>query len=422
MSITTRIRKGWNAFQNKDPTDNVINYSTTVVSTSKPDRHYATYGNERTIINSILTRISVSAASVNLIHCETDENGKFIAKYYGDGNLNDIFSIHANNDQTGKAFLIDAVYSLLQEGQIAIVPTDMSDNPWLTESYNIRELRVAKILSWYPDSIKVRVFNEHTNKFEDVKLPKSACAIVENPFYSVMNQPNSTLKRLNRKLILLDITDEHNNSGRLDLIIQLPYSTKADSRKKRAEERVSDIEMQLSGSQHGIAYADSTEKIVQLNRPVENQLQSQIEYLTKTLYSQLGISEEILNGTADERQMINFFTNVVEPILDAIVDAMNWKFITKNGRTRGQALKYFRDPFKLVTVSSVASIADTFIRNEILSTNEVRGIIGYMPSNDPKADELRNPNMPIEDQQSMIQEPYGDEIEYENPEDEEYVE
>ena len=389
MGFIERVQRGWNAFRNRDPTPN---YRDMGISYSyRPDRIRLTRGNERSIVTSIFNRIALDASSVNIKHCKLDENERFVSVV--NSGLNSCLNLEANTDQTGRAFMQDVVMSMLDEGCVAIVPTDTSLDPNTTSSYDILSLRTGKILEWYPDKVKVRVYNERTGKKEDIIVKKSTVAIVENPLYAVINEPNSTMHRLIRKLSLLDITDEQTASGKLDLIIQLPYVIKTEARRQQADQRRKDIEMQLAGSKYGIAYTDGTEKITQLNRSLENNLLKQVESLTNTLYSQLGITQTILDGTADEKTMLNYNNRTIEPIVSAIVDEMKRKFLTKTARTQGQSICYFTNPFKLVPVNDIAEIADKFTRNEILTSNEIRQIIGIKPSNDPKADRLVNSNI-----------------------------
>lgn len=413
MGFIERVQRGWNAFRNRDPTPN---YRDMGISYSyRPDRIRLTRGNERSIVTSIFNRIALDVSSVNIKHCKLDENERFVSVV--NSGLNSCLNLEANIDQTGRAFMQDVVMSMLDEGCVAIVPTDTSFDPNITSSYDILSLRTGKILEWYPDKVKVRAYNEHTGKKEDIIVKKSTVAIVENPLYAVINEPNSTMQRLIRKLSLLDITDEQTASGKLDLIIQLPYVIKTEARRQQADQRRKDIEMQLAGSKYGIAYTDGTEKITQLNRSLENNLLKQVESLTNTLYSQLGITQTILDGTADEKTMLNYNNRTIEPIVSAIVDEMKRKFLTKTARTQHQSIMFFRDPFKLVPVNNIAEIADKFTRNEILTSNEIRQIIGMKPSDDPKADELVNSNIaqpqngeymmdePIEEESSMTDEP-----------------
>ena len=388
LSFSSRLRHAWDVFRNREPT---YDYQDTGPSTSyRPDRTRLTGGNERSIVTSIFNRIALDVSSINIKHCRIDENGRF--KESINSSLDNCLNLEANIDQTGRAFMQDVVMSMLDEGCVAIVPTDTTLDPIATTSYDIQTMRTGKILEWYPKHVRVRVYNEKTGKQEDIKLPKSMVAIVENPLYAVINEPNSTMQRLMKKLVLLDAVDENTRSGKLDMIIQLPYVIKSDARKSQAEKRRKDIEEQLKGP-YGIAYVDGTEKIIQLNRPIENNLMTQIEYLTKLLYSQLGITEEILNGTANEQTMLNYNSRTIEPIVSAIVDEMKRKFLTKTARSQNQTIQFFRDPFRLVPVNDIAEIADKFTRNEILTSNEIRQIIGMKPSNDPKADKLINSNL-----------------------------
>jgi len=388
-SFTSRLKHAWNAFFNKDPTDYYKNVG--ISYTYRPDRPRLTRGNERSIVTSVYNRIALDASSVSIKHVRLDENNSFLSVI--DSGLNNCLTVEANLDQTGRAFIQDIVMSMLDEGCVAIVPVDTTFNPKITGSYDILSMRTGKILEWHPSHVKVRVYNEKTGCKEDIVLPKSAVGIVENPLYAVINEPNSTMQRLIRKLNLLDVVDEQSSSGKLDLIIQLPYIIKTEARRQQAEKRRQDIVDQLAGSKYGIAYTDGTERITQLNRPVENNLMKQIEYLTSMLYSQLGITQSILDGTADDKTMLNYYNRTIEPILSAIVDEMRRKFLTKTARSQLQSISFFRDPFKLVSVNEISEIADKFTRNEIMSSNEIRQIIGMKPSDDPKADELRNKNL-----------------------------
>ena len=391
MEVTfgERIKNAWNAFRNRDlmPRNSETYYG----SYMKPDRVRLTRGNERSIVTSVLNRIAMDVAAIQIKHCRVDENERF--KEVIDSTLNNCFTLEANIDQTSRALFQDIVMTMFDEGCVAIVPIDTSENPLKTNSYDILTLRSGKITQWYPSSVRVLIYNDRTGKREEITLPKSKIGIVENPLYAVMNEHSSTLQRLTRKLVLLDSVDEQTSSGKLDLIIQLPYVIKSEARKTQANERRNEIERQLAGSKYGIAYTDGTERITQLNRPVENNLMKQIEYLTSMLYSQLGITQAILDGTADEKTMLNYYTRTIEPIVGAIVLEMKRKFLTKTARSQGQSIMYFRDPFKLVPVDKIADIADKFTRNEILSSNEIRGIVGYIPSDDPKADQLINSNL-----------------------------
>ena len=389
MGFIDRLQHGWNAFMNKDPTRGY--YDTGPGYSYRPDRPRLTRGNERTIVTSIFNRIALDVAALNITHCKVDENGRYVSSI--DSSLNNCLNLEANLDQTGRAFIQDVVISMFDEGCVAVVPVDTSIDPEISGSYNIESMRTGKILEWYPKHVKVRVYNENTGIKEDIKLPKSSVSIIENPLFAVVNEPNSTLQRLMRKLALLDVVDEQTSAGKLDMIIQLPYTIKAEARRTQAEARRKDIEMQLTNTKYGIAYVDATEKITQLNRPLENNLMKQIEYLTNMLYSQLGITQTILDGTADEQTLLNYHSRTIEPIASAIVDEMKRKFLTKTARTQKQTITFFRDPFKLVPVNNIADIADKFTRNEVLTSNEIRQIIGFKPSSDPKADELRNSNL-----------------------------
>ena len=389
-TLRKRIKNAWNVFTSRDPTEQPVFHDYGISYGYRPDRIRLTRGNERSIVNAVYNRIAIDVASIDVKHVKTDENDVFIEEIYSF--LNDVLQTEANIDQTGRNLMIDAVMSLLDEGVIAIVPVDIDEDEE-TDSFDVLSLRVAKIIQWYPEHVKVRVYNEKTGYKQDIVINKRSVCVVENPFYSVMNEPNSTLQRLIRKLNLLDAIDEQTGSGKLDIIIQLPYVIKTEARKKQAEDRRKDIEAQLAGSKYGIAYTDGTERITQLNRPAENNLLTQIEYLTSMLYSQLGITEEVLNGTADEKTMLNYYNRTIEPIMSAIVDEMKRKLLTWNARKEGQSIKFFRNPFKLVPVTEMAEIADKFGRNEILTPNEIRGIVGFKPSDDPQANELRNRNI-----------------------------
>lgn len=389
-TLRKRIKNAWNVFTSRDPTEQPVFHDYGISYGYRPDRIRLTRGNERSIVNAVYNRIAIDVASIDVKHVKTDENDVFIEEI--DSFLNDVLQTEANIDQTGRNLMIDAVISLLDEGVIAIVPVDIDEDEE-TDSFDVLSLRVAKIIQWYPEHVKVRVYDEKTGYKRDIVINKRSVCVVENPFYSVMNEPNSTLQRLIRKLNLLDAIDEQTGSGKLDIIIQLPYVIKTEARKKQAEDRRKDIEAQLAGSKYGIAYTDGTERITQLNRPAENNLLTQIEYLTSMLYSQLGITEEVLNGTADEKTMLNYYNRTIEPIMSAIVDEMKRKLLTWNARKEGQSIKFFRNPFKLVPVTEMAEIADKFGRNEILTPNEIRGIVGFKPSDDPQANELRNRNI-----------------------------
>ena len=357
----------------------------------RPDRPRLSRGNERSIVTSIFNRIALDVSQLDIVHCKVDDNGRYLSKM--DSSLNNCLKLEANLDQTGRAFIQDIVMSMFDEGCVAVVPVETSNNPLITGSYDIFSMRTGKVIEWYPKRVKVRVYNENTGNKEDIILPKSSVGIIENPFFAVVNEPNSTLQRLMRKLALLDLVDEQSSAGKLDMIIQLPYTIKSEAKRSQAEARRKDIEMQLTNTKYGIAYVDATEKITQLNRPLENNLMKQIEYLTNVLYSQLGITQAILDGTADEQTLLNYHTRTIEPIISAIVDEMKRKFLTKTARSQKQTITFFRDPFKLVPVNSIADIADKFTRNEIMTSNELRQVIGFRPSDDPKADQLINSNL-----------------------------
>ena len=389
MGFMDRIQRGWNAFRNRDPTteyrDTGLGYA------YRPDRVRFTRGNERSIVTSVYNRIALDVAAISIQHVQLDDNNRFTSVV--ESGLNSCLNLEANIDQTGRAFVQDIVMSMFDEGCVAVVPVDTTQDPEITDSYDILSMRTGKILEWKPRHVKVRVYNDRTGMKEDILLPKKQVAIIENPLYAVINEPNSTMQRLIRKLCLLDAVDEQSSSGKLDLIIQLPYVVKTEARRQQANDRRKQIEEQLTGSKYGIAYTDGTERITQLNRPVENNLMKQIEYLTSMLYSQLGITQAILDGTADDKTMLNYYSRTIEPIISAIVDEMKRKFLTKTARSQKKSIMFFRDPFKLVPVNDIAEIADKFTRNEILSSNEVRQIVGIKPSKDPKADELRNKNL-----------------------------
>ena len=389
-SLGSRFKRAWNAFTNRDPTTSSYNGGGMGYS-FRPDRVRFSRGNERSIVNSVYNRIALDVASIDIRHIKLDDNKRYIEDI--PSALNNCLTLEANLDQTSRAFKQDIVMSMFDEGCVAIAPIDTIGDPLLTGSYDIHTMRTAKILEWYPDKVKMKAYNERIGRKEDLVMPKKVVAIIENPFFSVMNEPNSTLQRLIRKLNLLDAIDEQSGSGKLDLIVQLPYVIKTESRRQQAEQRRSDIEQQLSGSKYGIAYTDGTEHITQLNRPVENNLMKQIEYLTSMLYSQLGITQSILDGTADETTMLNYYNRTIEPIVSAIVDEMKRKFLTKTARTQSQSIMFFRDPFKLVPVAELAELADKFTRNEIMTSNEIRQVVGMKPSSDPSADELRNKNL-----------------------------
>lgn len=390
ITLGSRLKHAWNAFLSREPTTSYYQglgrgyfY--------RPDRPRLTRGNERSIVTSVFNRIALDAAAINIQHVKLDENGRFLSTV--NSGLNNCLTLEANMDQTARAFVHDVVMSMMDEGCVAIVPVDTTLNPDVTGAYDIVTMRAGQVLEWYPQHVKVRVYNDRRGEKEDIVVPKSTVGIVENPLYAVMNEPNSTLQRLIRKLNLLDAVDEQAGSGKLDLIIQLPYVIKTEARRAQAEKRRKDIEEQLSGSKYGIAYTDGTEHIVQLNRAVENNLMTQIEYLTSMLYSQLGITKGVMDGSADEQTMLNYYNRTIEPILAAVVDEMKRKFLTKTARSQSQSISFFRDPFKLVPETKLAEMADKLTRNEIMSSNEIRQIIGMKPSKDPKADELRNKNL-----------------------------
>lgn len=387
-SFGSRLKHAWNAFTGSDP----MNYNNIGASYSyRADRPKLSRGNERSIITSIYNRIALDVAAIKIQHVRLDENERFLSVI--SSGLNNCLTLESNIDQTARTFFQDVVISMFDEGSVAIVPVDTTTDPSVSGSYDIQTMRVGQILDWYPLHVRVRLYNEQTGKKENILLPKSTVAIIENPLYAVINEPNSTMRRLIRKLNLLDVIDEQSGAGKLDLIIQLPYVIKTDARRKQAENRRKDIESQLSGSKYGIAYTDGTEHITQLNRSVNNNLMSQIEYLTSMLYSQLGITQSILDETADEKTMLNYYNRTIEPIISAIVDEMKRKFLTKTARSQGQLISFFRDPFKLVPVNEMAEIADKFTRNEIMSSNEIRQVICMKPSDDPDADKLRNKNL-----------------------------
>ena len=388
LSLGSRLKHGWNAFMNRDPTY----YRSIGPSYSyRPDRPRMTRGNERSIVTSVFNRIALDVAAISIQHCILDDNGRFVSTY--DSKLNKCLTLEANLDQTSRAFIQDVVMSMFDEGYVAMVPVETTFDPEITGAYDVLSMRSGKIVDWYPEHVKVRVYNEKTGRKEEVILPKAQVGIVENPLFAVVNEPNSTGQRLIRKLNLLDQIDEQTGSGKLDLIIQLPYVIKTDARRNQAERRRKDIEEQLSGSKYGIAYTDGTEHITQLNRPLENNLLKQIEYLRDMFYSQLGITQSILDGTADDKTMLNYYSRTIEPIVAAIVDEMKRKFLTKTARSQHHSIEFFRDPFKLVPVNDIAEIADKFTRNEILTSNEIRQVIGMKPSSDPKADQLINSNI-----------------------------
>lgn len=412
-TLGERIKNAWNAFSSRSPT----NWSTTSYGYSyRPDRIRFSRGNERSIITAIYNRIAIDVAAVDIKHVKLDENKRYLEDV--DSGLNNIFSLEANIDQSGREFVQDIVMSMFDEGCVALVPIDTSILPKLSGAYDILTMRTGKIVTWYPEHVKVRVYNDRTGNKEEIILPKRLVAIIENPLYSVMNEPNSTMQRLIRKLSLLDYIDEQNSSGKLDLIIQLPYTIKSEARQKQAENRRKQIEEQLVGSKYGIAYTDGTERITQLNRPVENNLMSQIEYLTNMLYGQLGITEEIFKGTADEATTLNYYNRTIEPILSSITNSLERKYLTKTARSQNQAIKFFRDPFKLVPVNQIAEIADKFTRNEIMTSNEIRQIVGMKPADDPKADELRNSNISQSAEEQGMYPPMEEGFEQESIEEE----
>ena len=388
LNLSTRLVHAWNAFTSRDPTQYII---TGPGYPSRPDRPRLSRGNEKSIATSIFNRIALDVSSVSIKHCRLDKNGRYVEDI--DSGLNNCLTLEANKDQTGRAFIQDAVLSMLDEGCVALVPVETTIDPKNSNSYQIDSMRTGKITEWYPDMVRVRLYNDRTGEKEEILLPKSQVAIIENPLYAVVNEYNSTMQRLIRKLSLLDVTDEQTASGKLDLIIQLPYVIKTETRREQAERRRKDIIEQLAGSQYGIAYTDGTEKITQLNRSLENNLLKQVEYLTNMVYSQLGITQSVLDGTADEKTMLNYTNRTVEPIISAIVDELKRKFLTKTARSQLQSIVYFRDPFRLVPVNDIAEIADKFTRNEIMTSNEIRQIVGMQPSKDPKADELVNSNI-----------------------------
>lgn len=388
LNLSTRLAHAWNAFTSRDPTKYII---TGPGYSSRPDRPRLSRGNEKSIATSIFNRIALDVSSVSIKHCRLDKNGRYVEDI--DSGLNNCLNLEANKDQTGRAFIQDVVLSMLDEGCVALVPVETTLDPKSSNSYQIDSMRTGKITEWYPDMVRVRLYNDRTGEKEEILLPKNQVAIIENPLYAVVNEYNSTMQRLIRKLSLLDVTDEQTASGKLDLIIQLPYVIKTETRREQAERRRKDIIDQLADSQYGIAYTDGTEKITQLNRSLENNLLKQVEYLTNMVYSQLGITQSVLDGTADEKTMLNYMNRTVEPIISAIVDELKRKFLTKTARSQLQSIVYFRDPFRLVPVNDIAEIADKFTRNEIMTSNEIRQIVGMQPSKDPKADKLVNSNI-----------------------------
>lgn len=412
MPIGARIKHAWNAFMNRDPT---VYYKDIGPGYSyRPDRVQFSRGNERSIVTSVYNRIALDAAAISIEHVKLDGDGRYLSTIVS--GLNNCLTLEANIDQSSRAFIQDIVMSMLDEGSVAIVPVDTIGDPETTGSYDIKTMRTGKILDWYPEYVKVQVYNERTGKKEDIIVRKRNVGIVENPLYAVINEPNSTNQRLIRKLNILDAIDNQSGSGKLDLIIQLPFVVKTETRRQQAELRRKEVENQLAGSKYGVAYTDGTERITQLNRPVTNNLMSQIEYLTNMLYSQLGITQSILDGTADEKTMLNYYNRTIEPIISAIVDEMKRKFLTKTARSQSQSILFFRDPFKLVPVSELAEIADKLTRNEISTSNEMRQIMGWKPSEDPRADELRNKNLSApsgEDQALSVKEEMKEEIQNE---------
>lgn len=410
VSFTSRLKHAWTAFND----DTSINYSDLGVSYSyRADRPRLTRGNERSIVTSVYNRVALDVAAIDIKHVRLDKNGRFLSAI--EDGLNNCLTLEPNIDQTARSFMQDVVISMFDEGCVAIVPVETTTNPNISGSYDILSMRVGQIIDWYPKYVRVRLYNEERGRKEDILISKSAVAIVENPLYAVINEPNSTMQRLIRKLNLLDVIDEQSGAGKLDLIIQLPYVIKTEARRQQAEKRRKDIEDQLAGTKYGIAYTDGTEHITQLNRSVNNNLMSQIEYLTSMLYSQLGITQSILDGTADERTLLNYNNRTIEPIIAAITNEMKRKFLTKTARSQMQSIMYFKDPFKLVPVNDLAEIADKFTRNEIMTSNEIRQIVGMRPSDDPNADELRNKNL-SESKESMeeAQPVYNDKEENQN--------
>lgn len=421
MSMFTRLQRGWNAFVGRDPTKNQNDssfYSSFTSYSRRPDRTVLNRSTERSIVNAIYNRIANDVAQVHLVHAVLDDNDKFIDIVKS--KFNRCLNVEANLDQTGRAFILDIVLSMFDEGVVAVVPVDTTANPSVTTGYDILSMRVGKITGWFPDKVRVRLYDERDGVYKEINCPKRTVAIIENPFYTVMNEPNSTAKRLVRKLNLVDMMDEQNSSGKLDMIIKLPYVVKSEARRQQAEFRRKEIEKQLTSSQYGIAYTDGTEEIVQLNRPIENRLASQVKDLQADLYSQLGVTQNILNGSASEQELLNYYNRTIEPILAAIADEFKRKFLSKTAITQHQSVWFFRDPFKLVPVEKIASIADTFTRNEILTSNEVRAIVGYKPNSSPEADELRNKNLNRANNEAGL--PYEQQYQEEYPEQEQYYE
>ena len=412
LTFGSRIKHAFNAFMNRDPTPDYRNIGPG--HSVRPDRPRFTRGNERTIVTSIYNRIAIDVASINISHCRIDDDNRFVGTI--SSSLNNCLNLEANIDQTGRAFMQDIVMSMLDEGSVAIVPVETTFDPKKTGSYDIMSMRTGKILEWYPNHVKVRVYNDRTGEQEEIMLRKDQVAIVENPLYAVINEHNSTMQRLMRKLSLLDSMDERTSTGKLDMIIQLPYVIKSEARRKEADRRRTELEKQMSGSTYGIGYIDGTERIVQLNRPLDNNLLKQVEYLTTQLYSQLGITQAILDGTASEQELLNYHSRTIEPIISAIVDEMKRKFLTKTARSQKQTIMFFKDPFKLVPLNTLANVAGVFTMNEIITANEVRQIIGMKPSDDPKADQLVNSNINQTGMMPMEPEPPMEEGMEESPE------
>lgn len=406
--IGTRLKHAWNAFMNRDPTG-YQDYGQAYLN--RPDRIRFRAGNERSIISSINTRIAIDVASTTFQHVRLDDNDRFLEVI--NSGLNDCLNVRANIDQTGRSFMQDVALTIVDDGCAAVVPVDTDVNPRNTDSYKINSMRVGTVVQWYPESVRVKLYNDRKGIKEEITIPKRMCAIIENPFYSVMNEPNSTLKRLTRKLSLLDISDEQAASGKMNMIIQLPYLVRGETRKRQANDRRKELEDQMANSKYGIGYIDGTERITQLNRSLDNNLMNQIEYLTSTLYSQLGITKSVLEGTATDDEMTNYYDRTIEPIVSAITDEFNTKFLTKTARSQKQAVMYFRDPFRLIPLTKIAEMADSLTRNEIVTSNEFRQLIGMKAVDDPQADELRNKNMPVQDEMPT-------EEDYEEVDDEEY--
>lgn len=400
-SMSRRVKNAWNAFMGRDPTTTYLGYGSS--SYYRPDRVHLSAVSGRTIITSIFNRIALDVASIDIKHCLLDENGRF-KEEVKDG-LDNCLTLEANIDQTAKAFIQDVVISMFDEGSIAIAPIDTIGDPTDTESYDIETMRVGQIVGWYPSHVRLNVYNDRTGRKQELIFAKSEVAIIENPLYAVINEPNSTLQRLLHKISLLDMIDDNNSSGKLDLILQLPYTVRSETKKREAEKRLQSLENQLVGSRYGIGYIDATEKVTQLNRSVENNLFHQVEYLTSMLYSQLGITQSVMDGTADEKTMLNYYSRTIVPILSAITVEIKRKFLSKNARTRGHSIEFFQDPFDLVPVSEISEIADKFTRNEIMTSNEIRQVIGMKPSDDPNADVLRNKNLsvPKEGESTVVQ-------------------